>query len=135
MIGSSSSKLSGFGEMKYYSTGWVNCNDWTNQHLGTTVGGNVVHNLNTNLSDLIIRLFISSDGTENNAIEVVNTTGGSSSASEMRGTVYTQVDSNNFIIQTGDDGIRHIQADGTPLAIDTENWYYKVKVYKVAGNN
>ena len=43
-----------------YDTGWIACSDWTNQHLGDSVGGNVNHNLDAPLSDILVKVLISS---------------------------------------------------------------------------
>lgn len=133
MIGSSSSKLSGFGEMKNYTTGWVNCSDWTDQQLGDTVGSNVNHSLNTNLSNLIVKIFISTDGTENNSFEIIY--GVNEGGGLTIGISIEQVDANNITVQTGSGGLRYISGSGSGEVLDTENWYYKISVYKVAGNN
>ena len=60
------------GNIRFYDTGWVACSDWTNQHLGSTLGGNVVHNLNTPLRNLSVKVFISTDGTDDNSFEMVD---------------------------------------------------------------
>jgi len=112
-----------------YDTGWVSCNDWTDQQLGTAVGGNVVHNLGINLSDMLVKVLISTDGTDTNSFEcrdymIYNTTG-----VKFLGITIYQVNTNQITIQTGTFGLAYITAAGVLDAIDDEAWYYKVKVY------
>lgn len=118
--------------MPSYDTGWVNCSDWTDQHLGDTVGSNVNHALGYNLRELLVQVFISTDGTDNNSFQIDHSTGGTASAAEIRGINIYQVDTNNITVQTGANGIRQIlDAAGATNAIDTENWYYRVIVTKI----
>ena len=113
-----------------YDTGWINRSDWTNVHLGsnTTLNtdSNVNHNLNAPLSNLLVKLFLSTDGTDANSFEITPVESGS--AGNYGFTAY-HVDSNNLLVQTGLNGIQILQSDGTNLAVDTENWYYRIKVY------
>lgn len=107
-----------------FSTGWVANSDWTNAELTAT------HNFATNLSDLIVKFFISSDGTEANALEcsyALNEAG-----SRILGFAIYQVNTNGIKIQTASDGIGIVDDDGSITQIDTESWYYKIKVYKIA---
>lgn len=108
-----------------YDTGWVANSDWTNADL------NVTHNLNANLSDLIVKFFISTDGTEANSFEVGNDTAYHSSGDFQYGITFLNDSVNQFHVQTGVNGLYYIRdADGQIVVIDTESWYYKVKVYK-----
>lgn len=109
-----------------YDTGWVNCSDWTNQHLGTALGGNVVHNLNQPLANLLVKVFVSTDGTDATSYELAFMTDVGSDL----GIVAFQVDNNNIKIQTGAGGAGGVMDDsGAVVTFDTENYYYKVKVW------
>lgn len=113
--------------MPSYDTGWVNCSDWTDQHLGTAVGGNVVHSLGYNLRELLVQVFISTDGTDNNSFEITMVEGSGGNF----GFQVDQVDANNITVQTGASGIRFINGSGVADIIDIENWYYRVVVTKL----
>jgi hypothetical protein len=116
-----------------YDTGWVNCNDWTDQQLGTAVGGNVVHNLGINLKDLDVRVIVSSDGTNGNAIELKDYSRVLAAGDFTFGFSVYQVDDNNITVQTGVNGIALIDTDGSGLSLDTENWYYRIIVISRLG--
>ena len=109
-----------------YDTGWVACSDWTNQHLGDTVGANVVHNFHVPLSKLLVGVFISTDGTDAASFVVPWGTTGSSTAAGI--TVF-QVDSNNLKIQTHTNGFCYINDNGDTVVIAAQSYYYKVKVW------
>lgn len=115
-----------------YDTGWINRSDWTNVHLGsdTTLNtdSNVTHNLNAPLSDLLVKVFVSTDGTDANSMEVGQESGGYSAGAEYGITVY-QIDLNSVKVQTGAEGLVYNNDSGTAIAIDTENWYYKIKIW------
>lgn len=114
-----------------YTTGWVNCTDWTNQTLGDTVGGNVVHNLGKNLRDLEVKVFISTDGTDNASFELVDIALGSAIGSDINtGITLHQIDSNTLQVQTGAQGIYYIgkASSGSRVLINTNNWYYRIEV-------
>lgn len=105
-----------------YSTGWVSNSDWTNAQLA------INHDLGEDLSNLIVKFFISTDGTEANSFEINQFEG---NAAATTGVTYFNTDSNNITIQTGTNGIYYINSSGSGVLIDTESWYYKVKVYKL----
>jgi hypothetical protein len=115
-----------------YDTGWINRSDWTNVHLGsdTTLNtdSNVTHNLNAPLPNLLVKLFVSTDGTDANSFEVASA-GNDSAAGSDWGVTFYAVDNNNIIVQTGLDGIIFVNSAGSNTGLDTENYYYKVKVY------
>ncbi|KKL50527.1 hypothetical protein LCGC14_2304590 [marine sediment metagenome] len=117
--------------MDMYETPWINRSDWTNVHLGSNtsknVDSNVTHNLNAPLGHLLVKVLISDDGVDANRMEIV----GSEIEAADRGINIHYVDANNILIQTGNTGIAFIQANGTLGQIDTENWYYKIVVYKL----
>lgn len=115
-----------------YDTGWIANNDWTNVHLGTTTTGNDVnHALTANLSDLIVKVLISTDGTDANSFEMSDTGVDGLGAGTSLGITIYQVDTANITVQTGLQGILYLDAGGTSIIIDTESWYYKVKVWKL----
>lgn len=121
-----------------YDTGWINTNDWTSRELGSTAtpkntDSNIAHNLNANLSELIVKLFVSTDGTDNNSFEVqVVDLRYSSTGSLIYGYSIFQVDSNNLLLHTGSSGIRYVEDTGGTGILDTDDYYYKVKVWKIA---
>ena len=122
-----------------YSTGWLlneiggaGVGDWTNVHLGDDPTGddNVTHGLGAPLCDLIVKLFLSTDGTDANSFQV-DAVVGDNVASSVRSLGYSvfHVDNNNITIQTGRSGLQSIIADGASVQLDNEDYYYKVKVY------
>ncbi len=118
----------GFGTTKY-DTGWIVCNDWTNQHLGSTVGANLAHNLNIPISDLEIVVLISPDGTDGNSIII----GTHDYTDQVSGTITTgynvhAVDDDNFIVQTGSSGIWYQQDASGAAASAANGWRYRVIV-------
>ena len=115
-----------------YDTVWINRSDWTNVHLGsnTTLNtdSNATHNLNAPLANLLVKLFISTDGTDANSFEIL-LNDFSTAGTGYYGVAIYQVDNNNIKVQTAIGGITLTQDDGTMVAIDTDNWYYKVKIW------
>ena len=110
-----------------YSTGWVANSDWTD------AGFTVAHNLDEDLSNLIVKFFVSTDGTEANAFEITmasRTAVSATSSNSDEGVTIYQTDSNSFKIQTGLQGIALVQDSGGLTLLNTESWYYKVVVYK-----
>lgn len=110
-----------------YDTGWINRSDWTNVHLGSTttknVDSNVAHNLGAGLDKLLVKILISTDGTDANSFEV-GIQGGTSGNSGI--TVF-YVDDNTITVQTGSTGLTyHRNSDGNGVTIDVEDWYYKI---------
>ncbi len=115
-----------------YDTGWVSNNDWSNQHLGTAPAGNVVHNLNAPLSNLTVRVLISTDGTDDNSFEVLYAPYDNvASADRSYGIQVNQVDTNNLIVQTGANGLFAIDTDGTRRFMISDADYYKVIVTQI----
>ena len=117
-----------------YETSWINRSDWTNVHLGsnTTLNtdSNVAHSLGVPLSDLLVKVLISTDGTDNNSFEVGDIVFNSSSTLQY-GITISQIDSNNIELQTAVHGIRFINADGNQDTIDIEDYYYKIVVKRI----
>jgi len=122
------------GSIASYDTGWISNSDWTNQHLGTAAGGNVVHNLATPLRNLVVKVFVSNDSTDANSFEILDFTRvldiGSSENLKTGITIYA-VDNNNLIIQTGQDGFYYVASDGDTLIMDTDAFYYRIIVYEM----
>lgn len=86
---------------------------------------NVYHGFSKNLSDLLVRVLISTDGTDNNSFEIIYAVN-EASAGQVGMTIY-QIDTNNIKVQTGTTGIRFFADDGTCTAIlDNEDYYYKI---------
>jgi len=121
------------GNIKSYDTGWIACSDWTDQHLGTTVGGNVTHNLDTPLRNLNVKVFISTNGTDANSFEVgAPDFDWTPAAARNFGIVHYAVDNNNILIHTGQHGITYVSAVGGGIyQLDNESWYYRIVVYKM----
>lgn len=122
-----------------YDTGWLlneiggaATADWTNVHLGDVPTGdsNVTHNLNAPLSDLLVKVLISTDGTDANSLEVSNIEFDAAIVSDyFAGIQIYQVDLNNIKVQTGSSGFTTLSDSGVPDTVSVENWYYKVKVW------
>jgi len=70
-IGRFSTSAAATVALENYNTGWINRNDWTNVHLGSTTSTNVdsdvEHNLNADMANLSYRLLISTGGTDTSA--------------------------------------------------------------------
>jgi len=118
--------------LEFYDTGWIACNVWTNQHLGTTLGNDVAHSLSAPLRNLIVKVFLSTDGTDANSHELLNT-GVMYNALGYRGFNYHiyGINDNSFKIQTGDTGLAGLNDDGSYWSIDNEADYYRIVVYKM----
>ncbi len=125
-----------------YDTGWIARSDWTNVHMGSSTtknaDSNVNHGLDAPLSDLLVVIMLSSDGTDANSIDItrahwtVDTGGGGTNNS---GGMQLYADSSSeFHIQTGAQivGYTLSEASGAVASIDTEDWFYKIKVWKMA---
>lgn len=109
--------------MPRFNTGWIANSDWTNATLTIT------HNLNANLSELIVKLFISTDGTEANSFEMDFASIESSSTNN--GIAKYQTSVNEINIYTGTSGARYVLDTGGLGLLDTDSFYYKVVVYKL----
>ena len=123
--------------LEYYSTGWINRSDWTDVNPGSNItkntDSNVAHNLDTNLSGLLIKFLISTDSTDNNSSELGFQTFQDTAFNKDFGLRILQVDSNNFKIQTGADGVALINDTTGAWSIElaVQDWYYKVVVFKL----
>lgn len=109
----------------FYTTGWVQCNDWTDQSLGTVVGGNVVHNLGATLQDLDIKVLFSGTGSDSDVIETFNI---NSTATGDTGFTPNYVNNNEFWLQTGANGVARLNLTTGVFALIPNGWYYKVVV-------
>jgi len=121
----------------YYDTGWklnllnggVSA-DWTNVHLGddNTQDSNVNHALNCGLNQLLIKLLISTDGTDTTSFELA----AYCDAGSTYGYQNIYIDDNNIKIQTRSGGIGTIMADnGGATAITNQAYYYRIIVVKL----
>ena len=115
-----------------YDTGWIARSDWTNVHMGSSTTKNadsdVTHSLDAPLSDLLVGASLSSDGTDANSFGVAfHATAGAN----IYGLTIYETDSNIIQIQTATLGLLRINTDGTVLALDSEDWFYKIKVWKL----
>jgi hypothetical protein len=90
---------------------------------------NLSHFFDSNLSDMEYRLFISTDGTEANSIEVWGANWALTGSGD-RGYNAFQIDIDSLQIQTGQNGIHYINSSGIGDIVDTEDWYYKIKYRK-----
>jgi len=116
--------------MPSYDTGWVANSDWTDQHLGTAAGGNVVHSLGYNLRELLVQVFISTDGTDANSFETKIDSRNSTGDANLGCTFY-QVNTNEIKIQTGAEGFYYLDDTGVVVQIAAQSWYYRVVVTKL----
>lgn len=119
--------LSDLTSLTTYSTGWVSNSDWTDAEFTVT------HSLTTNLSDLIVKFFISTDGAEANSIEVITIFRSSTAGGLVYGYQIQQSDTDNIVIQTGKDGVMYFNSTGDRVLLGSSStFYYKVKVYKLS---
>ena len=95
--------------------------DWTNAALAVT------HNLNTPLIELIVKFFLSSDGTDANAMQPMQAT--VDGVTDL-GFAFFQQSANAITVQTGANGLLVPQSAGNFQTIDNESWFYQVRVYK-----
>ena len=82
-----------------------------------------------NLSDLIVKAYISSDGTEANAIEVFNL-GYGYAPSEFYAWQVEQTDTNNIVLRTGREGVMYAVSGSIAVFGVSDTAYYKVVVRK-----
>jgi hypothetical protein len=120
-------------QLNHYDTGWINRSDWSLVLMGSNTTKNtdsyVNHNLNAPLSDLIVKVLISTDGTDENSFEIKD------GIYEVSGTYWglqrDEVDNNNIKVKTSNAGFIYISDSGTTSGIGTNDWYYKIMVYKL----
>ena len=115
-----------------YDTGWINRTSWVNAHIGSdptlNADSDVLHNLGTNVIDLNIEFWVSTDGTDANAFSI-----GKSNYSEASTRTYDyailQTDSNSFKIQTGVNGLIRYTDAGVAAALGAaSDFYYRIVV-------
>ena len=83
------------------------------------------------LSDVLVKVLISTDGTDANSFEIGQmTTMDTSAAAYDWGIAVFADDNNEFHVQTGQGGIEFLTDAGANWLISTQAWYYKIKVYK-----
>jgi hypothetical protein len=66
---------------------------------------------------------ISTDGTNNNSFEIGDV---ESNYGAATGWIKYQIDTNNFMIQTGLSGLTYITGAGAFIPIDAENWFHRI---------
>ncbi len=91
----------------------------------------VAHNLDAPLSDLLVKVLISTDGTDANSFEIMTGVSDINSPGFSSGLTIYQGDNNNITVQTGVHGIVYLDGSGGTQVLDTEDWFYKIKVYKL----
>ncbi len=90
------------------------------------VDTNFYHGFGMPLSKLLVEALVSTDGTDANSFELLDSAWG---AGASYGIILYAIDNNNIKIQTGAAGITRLNDAGSANVIDTEDWYYKIKVY------
>jgi len=110
-----------------YDTGWVANSDWSNFIV------DIVHNLNANMSDLMVKVLLSTDGTDANSFTVDTGMYNAYTAGADRAMGYTlyQTDLNTINLQGGANYfVRLFKGTGTGIPIASNPYYYKVVVTK-----
>ena len=90
----------------------------------------VTHDFNVPLSDLLVKVLISSDGTDANSFEP-NIQLSDNPVATSFGITFQSVDDNNIIVQTGLSGIAYVGPIGITTSVVAQDWYYKIKVFKL----
>jgi hypothetical protein len=125
-------KFIGTFSFPVYSTGWINRSDWTNVKLGSdptkNIDSDVTHNFNCSIDKLFIQVLISQTASDTNSFQMSYFT---QTAANPLGFQFAQVNLNSIRIQTGLQGVLAFSAAGAGVQIDTEDWYYKVTIYKI----
>jgi len=105
---------------------------------GNTINQDVdiLHNFRTNMSDLNVYTYISSDATDNNSIEIDSSSYYSWSTYYGGGGEYNygiqiyQVNNNSLKIQTAEGGIHYLSDAGTESFLDSGFYYYRIVIKK-----
>ena len=105
-----------------YKTAWTANSDWTNADLPAT------HNLDQNLSDLIVKFYISSDAAGANAFIAASSGSYDSGTAVSKNLKIQHISDDQINIQTAVDGILTLNDSGVVFTVDTESWYYKIVV-------
>lgn len=108
-----------------FDTGWIANSDWTNAELTIT------HKLGVNMSDLIVRFYYSTDGTEANAIEPFPMGWNTGFAAGDYGLSILPIDASSFKFQTGAQGFPIIPDSGFIIVVAAQSDFYKVTVYRL----
>lgn len=116
-----------------FETDWIYRTDWTNVHLGSNmsqdVDSDVTHNLNTSISNLLVKVLFSPTGNDSDSIELIDY---EAANSNPNGITIINVDNNKLIVQTGSGGIRYVDSDGNVIHLGSSaTSYYKIVVYKL----
>jgi len=109
-----------------WDSGWISKTGFTSLSLS------ILHQLGANLSELNVRLLLSSDGTDDTSFEVQPISIDSSTgANRYWGHEFHQVSQNELLLRTAVGGLVYLDGVATaPIIIDTETFYYKVVVEK-----
>ena len=121
-----------------YDTGWVDkaaedggTADWTDWTKSIT------HNLNANMTDLVIKFFVSSDGTDANAMNLSDMNmlclWDNATAADYTlyyGHQFNQSSNNAIEIQTGAFGVPTMDSVGNSFTLNDDAWYYRFIIYK-----
>ena len=116
-------------ETTMYDTGWITNGTWQSIDISAT------HNLGANLSSLIVKFFISTDGTDANSAEFHTLLYDNTPDSTGRyGFTLHQTDTNTVRFRGGANGLLWINATGTFAQIDNTggyaNYAYRIVIYK-----
>ena len=110
-----------------FDNGWVQCNDWTDQQLGNTVGSNFVHNLNKPLYELDVTVIFSPiAGDVDSAVYHNVSTDGNPGGNNPVGFSISHVNNNELYIQTGGQGILRLNTATGATANIPAGWYYRL---------
>ena len=102
---------------------------WNDVEIGddNTQNSNINHGLNCGLSNLLVKLIISTDGTDANSFEI----GNGNNRSVNNGMSVFYFDSNNIKVQTGSDGITYLNDSGTTVGLTNQPYYYRIVIVKL----
>jgi hypothetical protein len=127
----------GIINFNFYETGWISCSSWGNRHLGSTASPKntdsyVAHNLNADLSELIVKLMVSTAGTDNNCFQIDFSGFYRDAAAQTWGCTVSQIDKNNLKIQTALQGMQYFNDAGGWVPFSGDDWYYNIKVFRLS---
>jgi len=102
-----------------YDTGYISNSSWVNQLFS------VSHGLNAELSEVIWKFIVSTDGTDAGIISSHDY------SMDTRGLTAYPLTANSFEIQTGNAGLLYLaKGTGNSTAITAQSWWYRIIVYK-----
>lgn len=91
----------------------------------------ITHNLGADLPDLIVKFFVSTDGTDTNSSEIAYANS-DASVNNRTGFVIYALSDDQIKIQTGSNGVLMLnEGTGGLETIDTESYYYRVVIRRV----